>query len=52
MCRLMLNRLDQEEIFELINEKKIFQKQIILNQYKKSKHYKEEIESIDESESD
>ena len=47
MCRLMIKRLNQEEIFELINEKQIFQEQIRINNYRNKKIYEEE-ESLDE----
>ena len=49
MCRLMLKRLNKEEVFELINEKHIFQEQILFNKNKNRKKYKEE-ESFDEEE--
>jgi len=38
----MLKRLNQEEIFELINEKQIFQEQILFNNYRNQKIYEEE----------
>jgi len=50
MCRLMLKRLNQEEIFELINEKQIFQEQILFNNYRNQKIYEEEEESFEEEE--
>ena len=40
ICRLMIKRLSREELFELINEKKIFKNQILYNQYlQKLKRY-------------
>ena len=48
MCRLMLKRLNKEEVFELINEKNIFHEQMLFNRYKNKKKFKEE--SFDEEE--
>ena len=52
LCRLMLKRLNQEEIFELINEKQIFQEQILFNNYRNQKIYEEEEESFEKEEYD
>ena len=52
MCRLMLKRLNQEEVFELINEKHIFQEQFLFNQYKSKKNFEEDDSDKDNNEND
>ena len=49
ICRLMLKRLNQEEVFELINEKQIFQKQMLFSQKKRKKFFEEENSNDEES---
>ena len=49
MCRLMLKRLNPEEIFELINEKQIFKQRLLFEQYYNKKTFKDE-ESLEEYE--
>ena len=52
ICRLMLRRLNQEEVLELINEKQIFQEQLLFDQYKNKKKFEEEISEDDNYEND
>jgi hypothetical protein len=48
----MLRRLNQEEVLELINEKQIFQEQLLFDQYKNKKKFEEEISEDDNYEND
>ena len=51
MCRLMLQRLSEEEVLELMNEKKIFKQQMNFQYHKKEKIFKDE-ESYEEDKDD
>ena len=52
MCRLMLKRLNQKEVIELLNKKQIFQEQLLFNLYKHKKFKKFEEENLDNDDED